>query len=69
MTVEVDRGIVRLVVTDNGVGFDPILAASPVNEQGWGLLTMAERAEMVGGRCRIESSPGQGTRVVVEVAT
>jgi signal transduction histidine kinase len=30
-------------------------------------MTMSERAAAAGGRCRIESQPGQGTRVVVEV--
>jgi len=29
---------------------------------------MTERAEAVGGHCRIESRPQQGTRVIVEVA-
>jgi signal transduction histidine kinase len=31
-------------------------------------MTMSERAAAVDGRCRIESQPGQGTRVVVEVS-
>ena len=35
--------------------------------RGWGLLTMTERAEAVSGRCHIESAPGQGTQVIVEV--
>ncbi len=30
-------------------------------------MTMSERATAAGGLCRIESQPGQGTRVVVEV--
>jgi signal transduction histidine kinase len=64
VSVHVQGEILRLVVADDGIGFDPGLSAG----HGWGLLTMTERAEGVGGRCRIESVPGQGTRVSVEVA-
>ncbi|MFQ5857357.1 MAG: ATP-binding protein [Anaerolineae bacterium] len=75
VTVEVEGGTLRLVVADDGIGFDPstTLRASPApladpdGGRGWGLLTMTERAEVVGGRCHIESYPGQGTRVIVEV--
>jgi signal transduction histidine kinase len=42
--------------------------ATPNRHGGWGLITMAERAEAVGGRCRVESQPQQGTRIIVEVA-
>jgi signal transduction histidine kinase len=68
VTVEVDSGTLRLVVADDGIGFDAAHLAEPNGSRGWGLLTMTERAEAVGGRCRIESDPGQGTRVIVEVA-
>ncbi len=66
--VEVGSGTVRLVVADDGVGFDPTRVAGPDERLKWGLLTMAERAEGVGGHFRIESSPRRGTRVIVEVA-
>jgi len=66
--VEVDSGTVRLVVADDGIGFDPTRVAEPDERLKWGLLTMAERAEGVGGHFRIESSPRRGTRVIVEVA-
>lgn len=42
--------------------------AEPEQGRGWGLLTMTERAEAVGGRCHIESAPGQDAQVIVEVA-
>ncbi len=54
----------RLTITDNGVGFD----AAMRSETGWGLVTMQERAEAVGGTWRIVSAPGQGTQVSIEVS-
>jgi PAS domain S-box-containing protein len=53
-----------LKVQDDGVGFD--LAAAQAGG-GMGLPGMAERVRKVGGRLAIESAPGQGTRVAVEV--
>jgi signal transduction histidine kinase len=68
VTVEVNDGTLCLIIADDGIGFDPTHPTEPDGVRGWGLLTMAERAEAVGGRCRIESNSRGGTRVVVEVA-
>lgn len=60
---------VRLTIADDGVGFDPT-APGPTNQDGrqhWGLVNMIERAYAVGGRCRVDSGPGEGTRVIVEI--
>lgn len=67
VTVSEDGKTVRLIIADDGLGFNPADQADPLKRQGWGLLTMSERAEAVGGRCRIESRPEQGTRIMVEV--
>ncbi|MBI3979158.1 MAG: GAF domain-containing sensor histidine kinase [Chloroflexi bacterium] len=55
-----------VAVADDGQGFDPANLA-PTGWPRFGLQTMRERAEAVGGRFAIETSPGQGTRVVVHV--
>ncbi|MBI2165129.1 MAG: GAF domain-containing sensor histidine kinase [Chloroflexi bacterium] len=58
------QGWLAVTVEDNGRGFD---ASRPVRDD-WphlGLQTMRERAEAVGGSFRVESNPGQGTRVTV----
>ena len=56
------QGGVRLLVTDDGQGFDVGVIESP--EPGHiGLPTMIERAQLAGGRCEIESEPGRGTSV------
>jgi signal transduction histidine kinase len=56
---------VCLEVLDDGVGFDP--QAVPAERRG-GLRTIAERAAHVGGVLTYESTPGEGTRVIVDVA-
>lgn len=53
----------RLVVTDNGKGFDIGDRGSPTRGGGLGLYGMEERAELLGGTLRVESALGQGTRV------
>jgi PAS domain S-box-containing protein len=67
LTRELDQDTVRLVIADNGVGFDKDLLAQPRAGHGWGLKIMNERAMAVGATCRIETQPGQGTRVVIEI--
>jgi len=52
------------IVEDNGTGFDPFAAA----QRGrLGLAGMRERAEMLGGSLIIESRPGSGTTLLVEM--
>lgn len=59
----VEEGDLILTVADDGRGFDP----SSANRQGhhFGLLTMRERAESLGGTLQIESQPGSGTRITL----
>jgi GAF domain-containing protein len=52
-----------LEVDDDGRGFDPAAATGA----GQGLRNLRERAEGLGGRAEIDSSPGQGTRVRVTI--
>jgi len=51
-----------MIVEDNGTGFDETTPA-----QGLGLVSMRERAELLGGSLRVESSTDHGTTLVVEV--
>jgi signal transduction histidine kinase len=53
------------MVEDNGRGFDAETLAGP--ERRLGLLGMRERVALVGGSLAVESSPGQGTTVLVQV--
>jgi signal transduction histidine kinase len=54
----------RLVIADDGVGFDP---TAPIGAAHHGLANMSARAAAVGGRLEIESAPGDGTKVVVDL--
>jgi signal transduction histidine kinase len=57
---------VVLSITDNGVGFDT--AAKPIlGGYGMGTTTMRERAEAIGARLDLQSVPGKGTQVTVEL--
>lgn len=53
-------------VSDDGRGFDP-LRSEPTGWPRFGLRTMRERAQAIGGRFELSSHPAQGTRVVVHV--
>jgi signal transduction histidine kinase len=59
-----DERVVTLEIADDGTGFDPIAARQ---RGGFGLRGMEERAARLGGKLRVQSSPGKGTRVRVEV--
>jgi GAF domain-containing protein/two-component sensor histidine kinase len=61
-----ENGRVEVTIQDNGRGFD-LHSEQQAGRGGYGLRFMRERAERVGGSLRIESQPGQGTRVVVSL--
>lgn len=62
VTVTVHAGVLRAVVEDDGIGFDP---ASPT--ACLGLRGMIERAQLVGGSLRVVSTLGSGAMVILEV--
>jgi PAS domain S-box-containing protein len=68
VSIRIDRtekGI-RLVVQDNGQGFDAArLEQFAGHKQGFGLFSIRERLSYIGGSFEIESAPGQGTKVTL----
>ena len=66
---DVVGGSARLEVVDDGIGFDMSTAveSDPAEVRGYGLRSMVERAELVGGQLRLRSQPGAGTTVTVTV--
>lgn len=63
LRVEVESTRVRVVVLDDGVGFDRTAPRA-----GQGLKGMSERAALFDGALEIETMPGEGTRLVVELS-
>ncbi len=55
----------RVVVEDNGVGFDPDDQVQRAHHEGYGLSAMRERVALAGGRFDLSSAPGAGTRITV----
>ncbi|MCX7047876.1 MAG: ATP-binding protein, partial [Candidatus Sumerlaeota bacterium] len=57
---------VRIVVEDEGAGFDPAETGSRTNQNGgFGLFSVRERLRYIGGAIEIESERGHGTRVTL----
>lgn len=69
VSLEFPDGTARLTVEDDGEGFDARRATTPSRHGGLGLYGMRERTELIGGTFRIESTPGEGTRITVAAPT
>ena len=66
VTLGPTAGGTRLVVADDGVGFDAReTLLGPKSESGIGVVSMRERVRTLGGNFRLESAPGLGTRIEV----
>lgn len=57
-----ENGRTRLCIADRGAGFDP-----NARHNGLGLIGMRERARVLGGTFRLDTAPGRGTRVMLEI--
>ncbi len=55
---------IHVTVCDDGNGFDP-----DAKTNGFGLHSMRERAELLGGTLKIKSAPGQGTEITASLPT
>ena len=62
LRLEADDNTVRVIVSDGGVGFDPA-GEGRVAGKGFGLFSIRERLELLGGRAEVDSGPGSGSRV------
>lgn len=59
-----DNGHITLTIQDDGIGFDP-KSKEPTGH--FGLVGMHERAELAGGKLRVESEKGKGTKIVLTI--
>jgi two-component system, NarL family, sensor histidine kinase UhpB len=70
VVVERTANLLRLIIEDDGCGFDPELAAErnmARADGGLGLAGMRERLVLVNGELKIESSPGAGTALFASI--
>jgi signal transduction histidine kinase len=67
VTLVCEGKLARLRISDDGKGFDPASVMADELRSGWGLAGVQERVQLVGGACHIESAPGHGTTVTVEI--
>ncbi len=58
--------VTTITIADDGVGFDPSTVARSM-EGGFGLASMRERVEQIGGRIAVHTAPKQGTTIRVEL--
>ncbi len=57
---------IRVSVEDDGVGIDPVEVASLAGENaGFGIFSIRERLEQLGGHLEIESEPGRGSKITM----
>lgn len=57
-----------LIIRDNGIGFDPNREALNSDKKGgFGLIGIAERARILGGKYQVQSLSGSGTTVILKI--
>jgi signal transduction histidine kinase len=69
VTLSYMEDMAALDVRDDGLGFDPAqdCGVNGSAESGFGLVAMRERVEQQGGKMIVESAPGEGTTIAVEL--
>jgi two-component system sensor histidine kinase UhpB len=67
VVLERSRAKLRVIIEDDGIGFDPDRPSDPGAPPALGLLGMRERLDLVGGVMTIESAPGAGTTLFIDV--
>jgi signal transduction histidine kinase len=63
--LEPDR--LEMIIADDGQGFEPDAVAVSPSPKSFGLASMRERVESMGGDLTLDSQPGGGTRVIVSI--
>lgn len=61
--------LIKIVVKDNGLGFNVKKVSEQGNRESFGLVGMRERVELLEGRMEILSAENQGTTIVIHIPT
>lgn len=68
LKIEFQQNHINLVIQDRGVGFDLEKIMTTTNErESYGLLSLKERTELIGGELKIITSPGGGTKIISKI--
>ena len=67
ITAWVEAGMLHLCVADKGTGFDQTISSADASAPMFGLFSIRERMDALGGRMVIDSSPGRGTKITLVV--
>ncbi len=67
VSVRIKDNLLHLCVADDGVGFESTHTSANGKAMKFGLFSIRERMEDLGGRMSIESAPGQGTKITLIV--
>jgi len=67
LTLESISNTLIIGVIDDGVGFEVVQMLKPSAKHSYGLFSIRERLTFIGGSMRIDSEPGQGTRITLRV--
>lgn len=62
-----EPGAIVLIVSDQGKGADPEALQAPSSRHGFGLFSIRERAELLGGSLTVDSGSGRGMRVALSL--
>lgn len=65
--VRISAKMVKCLISDDGMGFNPDGTPDRPAVRGLGLLGMREKLQRLGGALKIESAAGQGTRLLISV--
>lgn len=69
ITIAIENDQLHFTVADDGSGFDPLLKSKEAAEKSdsFGLLAASERVQQLGGTLTIDSLPGRGTTLIVDL--
>jgi len=65
LRMERDEENLTFKISDNGRGFDPSASENDLSKRSFGLVGIAERTRLLGGKLHIESKPGKGTNISI----
>lgn len=63
-----DQGEINISIEDDGSGFDPHeISTRDTSKQSFGLQIMRERVQYINGELKIDSEPGKGTKILIQI--